>query len=341
MQISTIGLDIAKSVFQVHGVDAQGRVVMQRRLRRGEVERFFARQAPALVGLEACGSAHHWARQLRACGHEVRLMPPAYVKPYRRRNKTDARDAEAICEAVRRPHMRFVAIKSPAAQAQRGLHRVRDLLVRQRSQIGNALRGLAAEFGLVARGGAAGLASLVAQIGRGETAIPEPLAGALAGLCQQWAALATAIRGLDARILRAARADATARRLMAVPGIGPITAHALVAGVAEAGIFRSGRDFAAWLGLTPRLHASGSRQRLGAISRAGDGSLRRLLVLGAASLVRRTKSGPRGQSRTGAWLAGLLGRRPVKVAIVAQAAKTARIVWALMARGDTYRGAAA
>jgi transposase len=332
MQISTIGLDIAKSTFQVHAVDAQGRVVLQRRLRRAEVERFFAGLAPCLIGIEACGSAHHWARLLRAAGHDVRLMPPAYVKPYRKRNKTDARDAEAICEAVTRPTMRFVPIKSEQAQAARGLHRARDLLVRQRSQIGNAVRGLSAEFGFVAREGQAGLDALMQKIVADDAPIPEPLRGVLAGLAQQWAALDAAVRELDQRIAREARADATARRLMEVPGVGPVSAHALVAAVADPQVFRSGRDFAAWLGLTPFQNSSGKRQASGEISRAGDKTVRRLLVLGAASLVRR-----RSKPQARPWLTGLLGRRPVKVAIVAQAAKTARIVWALMARGDTYR----
>jgi transposase len=333
MQVSTIGLDIAKSTFQVHGVDAQGRVVVQRRLRRGEVERFFARLAPCLIGIEACGSAHYWARVLRGLGHEVRLMPPAYVKPYRKRNKTDARDAEAICEAVTRPTMRFVPIKSVEAQAARGLHRARDLLVRQRSQIGNALRGLSAEFGLVTREGQAGLGALIEKIAAADAPIPEPLRDVLVGLARQWGVLNASIRELDERITREARADATARRLMDVPGVGPVTAHALVAAVADPHAFRSGRDFAAWLGLTPLQNSSGKRQASGEISRAGDKTVRRLLVLGAASLVRQSRARPQARP----WLVGLLGRRPVKVAIVAQAAKTARIIWALMARGDTYR----
>jgi len=229
--------------------------------------------------------------------------------------------------------MRFVAIKSEAAQAARGLHRVRDLLVRQRSQLGNCLRGLSAEFGLVTREGQAGLAILMERIDAEGGPIPEPLRSALLGLCRQWAALDAAVRELDLRIAREAQANETARRLMDVPGIGPVSAHALVAGVADATLFKSGRDFAAWLGLTPRQASSGKRQASGAISRAGDATLRRLLVLGAASLVRQTRSRP----QTRPWLTGLIGRRPVKVAIVAQAAKTARIVWALMARGDTYR----
>jgi transposase len=263
----------------------------------------------------------------------VRLIPAQYVKPYLKTNKNDYVDAEAIAEAVGRPTMRFVPIKSEQAQAARGLHRARDLLVRQRSQIGNAVRGLSAEFGFVAREGQAGLDALMQKIVADDAPIPEPLRGVLAGLAQQWAALDAAVRELDQRIAREARADATARRLMEVPGVGPVSAHALVAAVADPQVFRSGRDFAAWLGLTPFQNSSGKRQASGEISRAGDKTVRRLLVLGAASLVRQSRSKPQARP----WLTGLLGRRPVKVAIVAQAAKTARIVWALMARGDTYR----
>jgi transposase len=334
MQVSTIGLDIAKNVFQVHGVDTDERVAMQRRLRRREVLPFFAKLPPTLIGIEACGSAHYWARELSALGHEVRLMPPAYVTPYRKRNKTDARDAEAICEAVRRPNMRFVPIKTVEQQAARGLHRVRDLLVRQCTQIANAVRGLSAEFGLVTREGRDGLGQLFAAIESQPAPIPEPLCSALIGLARQWEALNARIRELDERIVRESRAHPTACRLMEVPGIGPITAHALVAGVADPGVFASARDFAAWLGLTPRENSSANKRVSGAISRAGDGTLRRLLVLGAASLVRQSRARPQ---RTGPWLLGLLARRPVKVAIVAQAAKSARIAWALMATGEHYR----
>lgn len=334
MQVSTIGLDVAKNVFQVHGVDADECVAVQRRLRRREVLPFFAKLPPALIGIEACGSAHYWARELGGLGHEVRLMPPAYVKPYRKRNKTDARDAEAICEAVRRPTMRFVPIKTVEQQAARGLHRVRDLLVRQCTQIGNAVRGLSAEFGLVTREGRDGLGQLFAAIASEPAQIPEPLRSLLAGLARQWGALDATIRELDERIAREARANPTACRLMEVPGIGPITAHALVASVADPGVFASARDFAAWLGLTPRLSSTADKQVSGPISKAGDSTLRRLLVLGAASLVRQSRARPH---KTGAWLKGLLGRRPVKVAIVAQAAKNARIAWALMAKGERYR----
>jgi transposase len=342
MQISTIGLDLAKSVFQIHAIDAAGEVVLRQQLRRGQLAAFFAKLPPVLVGIEACGAAHHWARVLEGLGHQVRMMPPAYVKPYLRRNKTDARDAEAICEAVQRPWMRFVPIKSVAMQAAQGLHRARDLLVRQRSQIGHCLRGLAGEFGLVAREGEAGLARLIAAIGTEDSPVPAPLRAVLVDLATQWAALDEKVAALDRAIAAEAKADPLARRLMSVPGIGPITAHAFATGVPGIDRFKSARDFAAFLGLTPRERASAGTRREGHISRAGDETLRRLLVLGAASLVRQTGTPKKPSRRPEAararpWLTGLLARRPVKVAVVAQAAKTARIVFALMRSGDTYR----
>jgi transposase len=334
MEIGTIGLDIAKSVFQVHGVDAEGRTVVQRRLKRDEVERFFAKLAPTLIGLEACGSSHHWARMLARLGHEVRLMPPAYVKPSVKRNKTDARDAEAICEAVRRPTMRFVPVKTCEQQAARGLHRARELLVRQRVQLGNAIRGLAGEFGLVEREGRAGFERLLAAIQADDGPVPEPLRQALIGLAGQWDRLAEAAREIEDRIAAAARASAAARRLMTIPGVGPITAHAIVCAVPDPSLFRSARDFAAWIGLTPRQRSSGTSRQGGSISKAGDRTLRRLLVLGASGLLRQAR---RREGRASPWLAGLLGRRPVKVAVVAQAAKTARIAFALLASGESCR----
>jgi transposase len=344
MNAITIGLDIAKSVFQVHAVDATGAVVVQRKLRRHQVEGFFRRQPRALVGLEACGSAHHWARLLSALGHDVRMIPPQYVKPYVKRNKTDARDAEAICEAVARPNMRFVPIKTEAQQAGRGLQRVRDLLVRQRSALMHAIRGLAGEFGIGESKGAAGGASLRAAIAAGRIAVPELLREGLAALARQWAALDDEIERLDRRIASEAKADATARRLMAVPGIGPHCAHAIVTGVADPQRFRSARDFAAWLGLTPRQSSSADTIRTGSISKAGDRSLRRLFVLGGASLLAARKRADRtGAARPSStlfhWLDALLVRRKPKVAIVAAAAKLARIVWAMLTKGTEYRAA--
>jgi transposase len=337
MQTITIGLDIAKNVFQLHGEDAAGRVVVSKRLGRAKVERFFAAQPPALVGMEACGSAHHWARLLTAQGHTVRLMPAAYVKPYVKRNKTDQRDAEAICEAVRRPSMRFVAMKSVAQQCDRAVHRARDLLVRQRTQLTNAIRGMLAEMGIVAAQGVKGFADLMRLVETRDAAVPAALLAPVQGLARQWRQLDAEVRALESRIVALARDNEAARRLTGIPGIGPVTAHAVVAAVGDGRQFRSARDFAAWAGLTPREASSGEKRRSGGISRAGDGSLRRLFVLGASSWLRQAGSRP---DKAGPWLTGILARRPVKVAVVAQAAKTARIAWAVLSSGKDYRAAA-
>jgi transposase len=340
----TVGLDIAKNVFQLHGVDASGEVVVQRRLRRGQVEGFFARLPTATIGIEACGSAHHWGRVLRSQGHDVRLMPPAYVKPYLRRNKTDGRDAEAICEAVGRPTMRFVAIKSIDAQAVNALHKARQLLVRQRSMLANAFRALLAEFGIVARQGTNGLAELMATLPGAP--IPEPAQVAAAALARQWKTLNGEVSALEKRIVRAAKENEAARRLMDIPGIGPIGASAIVAAVPDPHVFRSARNFAAWLGLTPRQNSSGDKHRSGAISKQGNRSLRQLLVLGATSYVKSAAPrGKQGQELAPAaikdpWIASLLARRPRKVVAVAQAAKAARTAWALLAKGERYRAPA-
>jgi transposase len=298
------------------------------------VERFFAALPPALVGMEACGSAHHWARLLTAQGHTVRLMPAAYVKPYVKRNKTDQRDAQAICEAVRRPSMRFVAMKSVAQQCDRAVHRARDLLVRQRTQLMNAIRAMLAEMGLVAAQGLKGFAELIGLIEARDPAVPTALLGSLDALTRQWRQLDGEVRALEARIAALARDNSAARRLMAIPGIGPVTAHAMVAAVGDGRQFGSARDFAAWVGLTPREASSGEKRRSGGISRAGDGSLRRLFVLGASSWLRQAGRRP---DKAGPWLTGILARRPVKVAAVAQAARTARIAWAVLTSGEDYR----
>lgn len=332
MEVSIIGLDLAKTVFEVRGVDGSGAVVLRKRLSRGRMEPFFAALPPAVVGMEACGGSHHWARLLRGLGHEVRLLPPAYVKPYVKRNKTDGRDAEAICEAMQRPSMRFVAVKSPEQQAVQTLHRARELLVRQRTMAGNALRAAFAEFGVVAPQGRKGLRDLMAQLPEPQ-AIPVPAHAALASLARHWRALDTDIAALELRIVQAVRTDPTARRLLAVPGIGPITASAILATLPDAGIFRSGRGFAAWLGLTPRQNNSAGKRRSGRISRQGQRGLRTLLILGASAHLRQQRA--RGVKDP--WLAGLLARRPVKVAAVARAAKTARVVWAMLARNQEYR----
>jgi transposase len=330
-KVTTIGLDIAKNVFQVHGVDEAGQVVLQRRLRRSQIEPFFAQLAPALIGVEACGSAHHWGRVLTGLGHEVRLMPPAYVKPYVKRNKTDGRDAEAICEAVGRPNMRFVAIKSMEAQAVGSLHRARDLMVRQRTMLANALRGMLAEFGIVAAQGHKGLAELIRSLDKAP--IPEAAHVAAVVIARQWKELDGEVDALERRIVRAAKENEAARRLMEIPGVGPISASAIVTAVADAHVFRSARGFAAWLGLSPRQNNSGDKRRSGRISKQGNRNIRRLLILGASAHMRQV----RARKDKDPWLSALLARRPVKVASVARAAKNARIAWALLARGQRYR----
>jgi transposase len=334
MQVIRFGIDLAKSVFQVHGVDASGAVVVQRQLRRGQVLKFFARQAPALIGMEACGSAHYWGRELVRLGHDVKLMPPTYVKAYVRRNKNDARDAEACCEAVSRPSMRFVPIKTVEQQGQRALHRARDLLVRQRTQSGNAIRAMLYEMGLIASKGRSGIAELIERVETGAQ-IPPGLLVALKPLARQWRALEAEIAAMDTALVAQARAHPDARRLMKIPGVGPVTAHAVVAAVGDGRQFGSARDFAAWVGLTRLNHDTGGKTRLtGHISKAGDRALRRLLVLGASSSLRHVRAKPGAGSP---WIRGLLARRPVKVAVVAQAAKTARIVWAVLTKSEDYR----
>lgn len=338
MNAITIGLDIAKSVFQVHGEDATGKVVFQKRLRRTQVEPFFAKLAPAVVGIEACGSAHHWGRTLQALGHEVRLIPAAYVQPFVKRNKTDARDAEAICVAVRRPDMRFVPIKSIEQQAARGLEGARELLLKQQTQLINSVRGRLAEYGIVAAQGRRGFAALAAQIEAEDPEIPAAALVALRPLVEQVRSLATSIAELEAEIVAATKADAVMRLLATIPGVGALTAHAIVAAVGSGTQFTSARDFAAWVGLTPRQHSSGGRERSGGISRQGDKRLRTLFALGASTLMRnaRTRS-----DRATAWQRALLARRPMKVAVIAQAAKTARIAWAILTSGEPYQAAKA
>ena len=338
MHASTIGLDIAKSVFQVHGEDSSGKVVFQKRLRRGQVLGFFAELAPVRVGIEACGSAHHWARELQALGHEVRLIPAAYVKPFVQRNKTDARDAAGICVALGRPDMRFVAVKSPAQQASRGLERSRELLVKQHTQLMNCTRGLLAEFGLVAAQGRRGFATLASLVREGDERIPVALRIALSHLLEQIEQLRRSIAALEDEIVAVAKTDPVMRRLATVPGIGALTAHAIVAAVGEGRQFASARDFAAWCGLTPREHSSAGKRRDKGISRQGDMALRKLFALGASTVMRNARSRP---ERATQWQRGILARRPVKVAVLAQAAKTARIAWAVLTSGEPYRPPAA
>jgi transposase len=324
------GIDIAKSVFQVHGADASGRMVVQKRLKRSQVVEFFRGKAKSIVAMEACGSAHHWGRELMKLGHEVRLIPPAYVKPYVARNKTDARDAAAICEAGSRPHMRRVPVKTIKAQADRALQRTYDLLVRQRTAAANALRGHLSEMGIIAPRGRAGLARLLDMVARHDRAIPQEFMAAAEALMRQHRALEEEIALVEAAILARVKEDADMKRLTRIPMLGPMTAHAMIAAVGDGKQFASARDFAAWLGLTPRQASSGETVRSGKISKQGDEPLRRLFVLGAANALRRP-------DRASPWMKGLMARRPPKVAMVAQAAKTARIAWAVLVSGQDYR----
>jgi len=332
-EISIVGLDLAKNVFQVHGVDASGGVVLRRQLRRGAVEKFFAQLPPCTVGVEACGSAHHWARVIGGYGHQVRLMPPAYVKPYVKRNKNDGRDAEAICEAVSRPTMRFVPVKSVEQQATMAVHTTRGLLVRQRTMVANSLRAALSELGMVAAQGIKGLRELMAKLKDPSDEIPEMMRSALLLLANHWRALDADERLLERQIAKAARADREARRLMEAPCVGPMIASTVLAKVPDATVFRSGRNFAAWIGLTGRDHGTGGKHRPGHISKQGDRMLRALLISGASAYLRHQKA--RGVSDP--WLKDLLARRPYKVVMVALAAKTARIIWAMLVKGEPYR----
>lgn len=325
---------MAKSVFQAHGADGSGAVIFRRKLRRDQLLAFFAEQPRCVVAMEACASAHYWAREIGALGHETRLIAPAYVKPFVKRQKNDAADAEAICEAAQRPTMRFVVVKSAEAQAATVVFRTRDLLVRQRTQLINALRGHLAEFGLVVRQGPAHVAELIEVVRDPTSDVPVEGREILALLAESLTQLEIQIGLLDKEIGRRVKANRTAKRLMTIPGVGPISATALVALAPPAETFRRGRDFAAWLGLTPLQHSSGGKERLGKTTKKGERNLRRLLILGAAAVV---KSARRKPPPAGSWLSGMLARKPRMLVIVALANKIARIVWALMAKGGTYR----
>ena len=338
MQIATIGLDLAKNVFQVHGVDDVDKLTITRQLRRGQLIGFFKKLPPCLVGMEACATAHHWARELIKLGHTVRLMPAGYVKAYVKRSKNDAADAAGICEAVTRPSMRFVPVKTAESQAAIMLHRSRDLLVRQRTQLINALRAHLAEVGLVAAAGVDGLKSLLAIIREaGETGqLPGPMQQALQPLVDQLAALQAQIGQLERSIHAQHRASDVSRRLETIPGIGVIGATAIAATVSEPGAFKSGREFAAWIGLVPRQHSTGGKQMLGSISKQGDRYLRRLLIVGATAVIRHARAHPDKHP----WIIKLLAKMPAKKVAVALANKTARIAWAILAKGGTYRAPA-
>jgi transposase len=333
--VTTIGLDIAKSVFQVHGVDAEGKVLIRRKLKRRYVLAFFQKLPPCLVGIEACATSHHWSRELKALGHTVRLMPPAYVKPYVKRQKNDAADAEAICEAVTRANMRFVETKTPEQQSCLMLHRTRHLFIRQQTSVINAIRAHMAEFGIVAPVGRQGVEALleVAADG-GDNRVPEVARSCLAALGAQLRALKAQILELDRRITAWHRSNETSRRLDAIPGVGPALATALVASVADPKAFRSGRNFSAWIGLVPKQHSSGGKDRLGSISKQGDRYLRSLFTAGALAVIRYAKI---HGTKHRPWLTALLARRPTKVAAIALANKIARMAWAMMARGERYK----
>ena len=333
--ITTVGLDIAKSVFQVHGVDAAGQVIIRRQLKRRYVLAFFEKLPPCLVGIEACASSHHWSRELKAPGHTVRLMPPAYVKPYVKRQKNDATDAEAICEAVTRANMRFVPTKTPEQQSCLMLHRTRHLFIRQQTSVINAIRAHLAEFGIVAPVGRKGVEELLDVVADpSDKRVPAIARVCLAALGAQLRRLKEQILEFDRIIMTWHRSNEASRRLDAIPGVGPMLATALVGSVADPKAFRSGRNFSAWIGLVPKQHSSGGKERLGSISKQGDRYLRGLFVAGALSVIRYAKI---HGTKHRPWLTALLARKPTKVAAIALANKLARMVWAMMASGERYK----
>ena len=333
--ITTIGLDIAKSVFQVHGIDSEGQVVIRRQLKRRYVLAFFQRLQPCLVGIEACATSHHWSRELQALGYTVRLMPPAYVKPYVKRQKNDAADAEAICEAVTRANMRFVATKTREQQSCLVLHRTRHLFIRQQTSVINAIRAHLAEFGIVAPVGRNGVEQLLDVVAdAGDKRVPEVARGCVAALGAQLRMLKAQILEFDRRIMAWHRSNETSRRLDAIPGVGHVLATALVASIGDAKAFRSARDFSAWIGLVPKQHSSAGRDKLGSISKQGDRYLRSLFTTGALAVIRYAKL---HGTKHRPWLTALLARRPTKVAAIALANKIARMAWAMMTKGEYYK----
>jgi transposase len=333
-EISTIGLDIAKQVFHAHGADASGAMLFSRRITRQKLLEFFAAQPRCTVAMEACAGAHHWGRELQRMGHQVRLIAPAYVTPFVKRQKNDAADAAAICEAAQRPTMRFVPVKSEAQQASAAVFRARDLLVRQRTQTINALRGLLAEHGWIAPKGLFHVGKLIARIEDPSCDLPASARSVFLVMIDSIKQQDQRIRELDREIAARAREDVDARRLMTIPGIGPITATALLALAPSPQTFRNGRDFAAWMGLTPLQRSTGGKQKLGQISKMGERTLRRLLIIGSSAVV--LQAARRGAAK-GSWLEQMMARKPRMLVTVALANKTARIVWAVLARQEDYR----
>jgi error-prone DNA polymerase len=334
MSITTIGLDTAKSVFQIHGVNEAGKVELKRKVRRGDLIAFFEKQPRCTVVMEACGAAHHWARILSGLGHTVKLLAPEAVKPFvKKGKKNDAADAAAICEAASRPDVKFVPVKTVEQQGILALHTARSLLVKQQTMLANAIRGLATEFGHVVPKGLHNLEPLVALVDADEH-MPAQARQAIAELYKRFGELATGIQSCEAEIVKHARSDATARRLATIPGIGPITASLIAATVVDISRFKTARQFAAWLGLVPRQHSTAGKTRLGRITKAGNREVRRLLVLGATAMVGRAEG---WHSALGAWLRDILQRRPVRLVTVALANKMARIAWAVMTRNEVYR----
>jgi len=332
-KIIRIGVDTSKQIFQLHGVDEAEQPVLRKKVRRRVLVAFFERLEPTVVAIEACGGSHHWARELSRLGHEVKLIAPQFVKPYVKRSKNDAADAEALCEAMSRPTMRFVPVKSAESQAALMLAGVREQLVRSRARLANAIRGYAAEFGLVAAKGTAKLEPLLAQVQADET-LPVLARELFVIQAREHAHLVAEIAAIDAKLMAWHRANELSRRLAAIPSIGPITASLLVMKTPDPHGFRCGRDFAAWLGLTPKDHSTAGKMKLGAITRAGDEGLRSHLVVGATAVIWQVRRG--SGRRPSPWLVELLKRKPPKLAAVALANKTARIAWKLMTTGETY-----
>jgi transposase len=339
MHVTTVGLDLAKNIFQIHGVTEDGEVAFNRSLRRSQVLAFFERLDPCVVGMEACGTSHFWARELTKLGHNVRLIPPVYVKPYVKRGKTDAVDAGAICEAVSRPTMRFIEVKSADQQAALFLHRGRDLIVRQRTQLINMMRGMLAEFGIVIGQGIGRALAFAKGVVDGERpGLPEVAQDVIANLSHQLVALDMRVRWYELRMGLEARKDPRVGLLRTIPGIGPITASAIVATIGSAGQIRNGREFAAWLGITPLNCSSGGKERLGRITKMGDRYLRRLLIMGMTARVRQVRRYPQ---RSDPWTDAILARKPARLATVAMANKTARVIWAILARNERFQPRAA